>query len=135
MPSNRPTPRPVRLIALRKRAGMMRSVSQLTTGSGAAIPVSLVNLRMGRLLLVVAADVGELARHRCRDRHGRADQMGPPARALAALEVAIRRRRSALAGLELVAVHGEAHRAAGLAPVEAGFLEDLVEAFLLGLFL
>ena len=36
-------------------------------------------------------------------------------------------------GLQLVAVHGDAHRAAGLAPVGAGGPEDLGEALALGL--
>ncbi len=40
---------------------------------------------------------------------------------------------AALAGLEDVGVHAEAHAAAGLAPLEAGGLEDLVEAFFFGL--
>ena len=55
--------------------------------------------------------------------------------ALTALEIAVRGRGAALAGLELVGVHGEAHRAAGLAPLEAGGEEDLVQPFGLGLLL
>ena len=38
-------------------------------------------------------------------------------------------------GVELVGVHRQAHAAAGFAPFEAGFFEDAVEAFLLGLLL
>ena len=41
--------------------------------------------------------------------HGRADEMGAPAFALAALEVAVAGRGAALAGLELVGVHAQAH--------------------------
>jgi hypothetical protein len=37
-------------------------------------------------------------------------------------------RNAVLAGLQLVAVHGDAHGAAGLAPFGAGGHEDLVEA-------
>src|SRR5690606_13450315 len=48
-------------------------------------------------------------------------------------EVSVRRRGAPLARLELVGIHGEAHRAARLAPVETGRLEDLVEPFRLGL--
>src|SRR3989304_3604746 len=51
----------------------------------------------------------------------------PPALALAALEVAVARRDGVLAGAELVAVHRDAHRAAGLAPLGPGGAEDLVE--------
>ena len=40
---------------------------------------------------------------------------------------------AALAGLQDVGVHAEAHGAAGLAPLEAGGLEDLVQAFFFGL--
>src|SRR5690242_10339035 len=57
--------------------------------------------------------------------------MRAPAGALAALEVAVRGRRAALAGLEDVRVHPEAHGAAGEAPLEAGALEDLAQPFLL----
>src|SRR5437016_2702595 len=59
--------------------------------------------------------------------------MGAAARALAALEVAVRGRGAALARLELVGVHAEAHRASGLAPLEARVAEDPVQPFLLGL--
>ena len=48
------------------------------------------------------------------------EQVGAPAAALPALEVAVRGRGAALAGRELVGVHAEAHRAAGHPPVEAG---------------
>jgi len=51
----------------------------------------------------------------------------------APLEVAVRGRGAALAGLKFVRVHGEAHRAAGLAPLEAGGEEDFVEPLRLGL--
>jgi aromatic-L-amino-acid decarboxylase len=70
-----------------------------------------------------------------RRRHGGRHEMRAALEALAALEVAVRGRGAALARLQLVGVHGKAHRAARLAPVEAGGLEDLVEAFGLGLLL
>ena len=66
-------------------------------------------------------------------RNGRRSRPPPPSRArrdacgrrsLAALEVAIRGRGAAFAGLKPVGVHREAHRAAGLAPFEARRLED-----------
>src|SRR5262249_23590354 len=55
--------------------------------------------------------------------------------ALAALEVAVARRGTALAGLQLIGVHAEAHGAARLAPFEPGGAKDLVEPFGLGLLL
>src|SRR5688500_12260997 len=67
--------------------------------------------------------------------HRRAHQVRAPARALAALEVAVRGGGAALALLEAVGVHAEAHRAARLAPFEAGVAEDAVEPFALGLLL
>ena len=61
------------------------------------------------------------------------DEVRAPAAALAALEVAVRGRGAALAGLEDVGVHPQAHRAARGAPVEAGGAEDVVEPLGLGL--
>src|ERR1700761_8765623 len=55
--------------------------------------------------------------------------------ALAAFEVAVRSGGAAFAGLQDVGVHAETHAAAGLAPLEAGGLEDEVEAFFFGLML
>src|SRR6185312_12117136 len=49
--------------------------------------------------------------------------------ALPAFEVAVRGRGATLARRKLVWVHGETHRAARLAPVESGGLENLVESF------
>src|SRR5688572_26082333 len=65
------------------------------------------------------ADVDEMALNGGRGGHLRRDEVGAPAASLAALEVAVRRRGAALAGLEDVGVHAQAHRAAGAAPVEA----------------
>ena len=59
--------------------------------------------------------------------------MRASALALPSLEVAVGRRRAALAWRELVGVHAQAHRAAGLPPLGAGRGEDRVEALLLGL--
>ena len=66
---------------------------------------------------------------------GGGDEVGAAAPALAALEVAVAGGRRPLARRELVGVHGQAHRAARLPPVEAGGGEDLVEALGLGLVL
>src|SRR6185295_6872036 len=53
--------------------------------------------------------------------------------ALTALEVAVRGAHGVLPWRQLVAVHGDAHRAAGLAPVAARRAEDVVEALALRL--
>src|SRR4028119_1140377 len=68
-------------------------------------------------------------------RHGGAYQVRPAALALAPLEVAVGSRGAALARLQDVGVHPEAHRAPRVAPVEAGLGKDLHEALLLGLLL
>src|SRR6266403_5891408 len=77
--------------------------------------------------------IDELAGYRGCRRHGRRHQMRAAFITLAALEIAVRGRGATLAGLESVGVHGEAHRAAVLAPVEASLDEYLVQALCLGL--
>ena len=79
------------------------------------------------------ARVGDDAGDRAGGRRQRRRQEGPAALALAALEVAVAGADRVLPGAELVAVHRDAHRAAGLAPLGAGRLEDLREALALGL--
>src|SRR6185312_7161474 len=81
------------------------------------------------------ADVGEMAGERCGGGHRRTEEMRAAAGTLTALEVAVRGRGAALARREDVRVHAEAHRAACLAPLEAGGGEDAVETLFLGLLL
>ena len=52
---------------------------------------------------------------------------------MATFEVAVAGGDAVFAGGELVAVHGDAHGAAGFAPIGTGVFEDAVEAFGLGL--
>src|SRR5437879_3814293 len=59
--------------------------------------------------------------------------MRPAASSLPALEIAVRRRRTALAGAQHVIVHAEAHRAPRIAPLEPRLAKHLIEALLLGL--
>src|SRR3546814_14919741 len=84
-------------------------------------------------LLAKVADVDEMASYGSSGGHGRADQVRAPALPLAAFEVAVRRRRATLFGLETVGIPGQAHRTAGLAPFEAGLDEEFVQPFVLGL--
>src|SRR5690606_20901893 len=75
------------------------------------------------------ANINEMSGN-CRSRsHRRRYQMGPTLEALTAFKVAVRSRRATLVRAEAIIVHREAHRAAGLAPIEARLDEDLVEAF------
>src|SRR4051794_12085237 len=95
-------------------------------------------LGMGRSVksrgnLLPRPDVDEMPGNRGGRGHLRRDEMGAALVALPPLEIAVRSRGAALARPELVGVHGEAHRAAGLAPIEARGLEDPVEALRLGL--
>src|SRR5580658_10902670 len=61
--------------------------------------------------------------------------MGTPPSPLTALEVAVRGRGTTLSHRQLVRIHGQAHRAPGLAPFESGRGEDLVETLRFGLVL
>ena len=65
--------------------------------------------------------------------HGGADEVGAPARALAAFKVAVAGGGAALARLQAVGVHGQAHAASGFAPLEARFGEHFVQPFGFGL--
>src|SRR5690606_40751395 len=75
-----------------------------------------------------SSDVCSSDLDRGRRGHGRGDEVGAAALALPPLEVAVGGRGAALARLEGVRVHAEAHGAAGGPPLGAGRLEDLVEA-------
>src|SRR5690349_16781687 len=90
------------------------------------------DLVYGAHLLAPIPDVDEVALDGRGGGHFRADEVGAAALALAPLEVAVRGRGTALAFGQRVRVHPQAHRAARDAPVEAGALEDLVEALFLG---
>src|SRR5690606_22044404 len=78
------------------------------------------------------ARIGDGTRKRGRHGGGGAREDRPRARALTPLEVAVAGADRELAGRHRVAVHPEAHRAAGLAPFAAGRANDLVEALGLG---
>src|SRR5688500_15692708 len=88
-------------------------------------------MAVGPSPVLPVADIGEVALDRRRGCHRRAHQVRAPAASLPAFEVAIARRRTALAFAEDVVIHAEAHRAARLAPFEAGLGKDAIEAFTL----
>src|SRR5881275_2875164 len=115
---------------LRNCFGMIWSVSTFSLSSGAASPVWRTN---GCIASLPLPDIDEVPLHRRRGRHGRTDEVRPAQLALPALEVPVGGRGAALAGLENVRVHPQAHRAACLAPVESRFPEDPVEPLRLGL--
>src|SRR4051812_38238102 len=78
-------------------------------------------------------NVDEVPRNRCGGGHGRAHQMSTAAGPLSPFEIAIAGRGAAFAGLKTIVIHGYAHRAAGIAPLEPGLAKDSIEPFALGL--
>src|SRR5660397_289719 len=112
---------------------MIWSVSTLERRSGTPIPVCDENFSM-----VPSSGVHEIggrgqgAAERGRGGGGGRDQVGAPALALPALEVAVGGRGGALAGGQLVGVHPEAHGAPRVAPLGPEVREHHVQAFGLG---
>src|SRR5439155_13831212 len=78
-----------------------------------------------RLPLQHLPGVGNPALYGARRRGEGTDQQGSSADALAALEIAVAGADRILAGRDRVAVHSQAHRAAGFAPIRAGRLENV----------
>src|SRR5712691_8153136 len=117
---------------------MIWSVSTLARSSGATSPFSVVNFsisvssaqsssRSSSLSLPVS-NVDEMPRDRGCCGHLRAHEMGPAAGTLPSLKIAVRGRGAALARLQVVGVHAQAHRASRFAPLETRVLENSVEA-------
>src|SRR6266508_1618917 len=110
---------------------MIWSVSTSARSSGSARPPM-------RVTLSISGEIRrqrEAALHGGRGRDDGRDEVRTATGALTSFEVAVRRRRAALARTQHVRVHPEAHRAAGVAPLEASFAEDAVEALALRLLL
>src|SRR4051812_28429430 len=110
---------------------MIWSVSTSARLSGMATPRMVLTACM--LVALPVANVDEVAGDRGGSGHRGADQVGAAAGTLPALEVAVRGAGTALTGQQEVGVHAQAHRAARVAPLEAGGGEHLVEAFGFGL--
>src|SRR3990172_12795795 len=116
---------------LRKRAGTIWSVSTLDRSRGRTTPVTLVNGSISARLPL--SDVYEVPRDGGGGDHLGAGQVRAPSPALPPLEVAVGRGGATLARLGDVRVHPQAHRAAGLPPLETGVREDAVQPLLLRL--
>src|SRR5690606_19060692 len=120
---------------------MIWSVSTLLRRSGTPMPVCWVIFSMALLFsgvdeLAGGLEVGGRGQgppDGGRGGDARRDEVRPPALALAAVEVAARGERGPLPRLQLVGVHAQAHRAAGVAPLGTEVEEDLVQALGLGL--
>src|SRR5215469_1078067 len=78
------------------------------------------------------ANIGEVAGYGGGGGHFGADQVGASPSPLASFKITIAGRSAALAGAQDVGIHSQAHRAARLAPLEAGFLENPVQALAFG---
>src|SRR5690242_1839761 len=102
---------------------MMASVSMLGCRKPAATPSTRVNFSMSRLprLGQKLPEIGDDALDGACRNGCRTCQMRPTLRALSTLEVAVRAGDAALAGRHEIIVDRHAHRAARLAPLEAGF--------------
>src|SRR4051812_2514985 len=74
-----------------------------------------------------------MAFHRGGGGHLGTDQVSAPAGALPALEIAIGSGGAALAGLEAIGIHAQAHRTSRLAPLEPCVDEYAVETLFLRL--
>src|SRR3989449_4142587 len=80
-----------------------------------------------------SAHIHETPLDRRGGRHHGTHEVGAPAAALATLEIAVGRRRAALAGAQHVGIHAEAHGAARIAPLESRFAEHAIQSLLLRL--
>src|SRR5260370_29309413 len=78
------------------------------------------------------SNISEVPGDRGRCGHHWTHQVRASAATLAAFEIAVAGGGATLSGTQNVGVHPQAHRTSGLAPLEAGILENLVETFLLG---
>src|SRR5512135_2978762 len=107
---------------------MIWSVSTLARSSGATLPVW---MRKGCISVAVlpVPDVHEMSGNGGGGGHGGTDEVGAPARALAAFEIAVAGGGASLQGLQDVGVHAQAHGATGFAPLEAGLAKYQVELF------
>src|SRR5580698_9631924 len=137
---------PTATVPHRRRSRLSRHLrcarGQRTSGSIPALrhrsSTALVTSPKKKLLRTIErpfANVGEVAGDGSGGGHLGREEMCAASATLAAFEVAVRGGGAAFAWLQDVGVHTEAHAAAGLAPLEAGGLEDEVEAFFFGLML
>src|SRR6185369_5092041 len=109
------------------RTGMIESVSMLMRRIGTAMPVTLTSCSIvsSAERLAVVGDAAGDGRQRHRLGTG---EMGARVRALASLEIAVRRADDAQVR-ETVVAEMRAQGTGRFMPLEAGLLEHLVEAF------
>ncbi len=74
-----------------------------------------------------ATYVNKVARDGCRGRHRRAYEVRASTLTLPPFKIPVGCRSATLAGLEAIGIHGQAHRATGLAPFEARSFENFIQ--------
>ena len=131
---------PVRSIRFRNCLGMIWSVSTFTRSRGTACPVwvrkRLHSQVMSPIPQFVSANFQLRISVKCPAIAAAAaiigtDQMRASSAALAAFEIAVAGGSAALAGLQDVGIHPQAHRASRLAPFKTSLQENAVQSFLL----
>src|SRR5438067_9147602 len=121
--------------------GMIWSVSTFARSRGARTPVTWLKASTPLSLpspggggnIIEFPHVDEVPGDCGGRRHWRADEVGPAPTPLPALEIPVAGRGAPLARAEDVGIHAEAHRAASIAPLEAGLAEDRIQSLGLGL--
>src|SRR5215472_6865739 len=111
---------------------MIWSVSTLSIGSGASRLVNVVNLFIS-LLLQQRSDIRYNAGNGRGGGCKRTGKERSSALPLPAFEVPVAGGDAVFAGLQLIAVHGDTHGAAGLPPVRSRLFEDAVQTLCLRL--
>src|SRR5262245_45963554 len=107
--------------------GLMASVVIFGMIKGAATPET-VEKACTRSPFQQLADIDNAPRYRRRSHHGGAREMRAGLGALAVFEVSIGRGNRPFARLDHIAIAGNAHRAAGVAPLKSRLDEYLVKA-------
>src|SRR5687767_13973720 len=107
---------------------MMTSVSMFAFISGAAVPVTVVNLCMR---LPELTRIGDTAGNRRRRGHGRTREVGPGVGTLPPDEVTVGRGHGTLPRRNGIAVDACTHRTPSLAPLKPSIQENLVDSFTL----
>src|SRR3954469_6880999 len=104
-----------------------------SAGSGQTVAVTRVNFSIAVSSVLVRwqrSQIGQMTADRGGGDHRRRHDVGARADTLAAAKVAIGGRGAAFAGGDQVAVYSNAHRTAGIGPLQPGVAKYPVETFL-----
>src|SRR5690606_21839922 len=131
---NRFSPKPSRVVAFRKRAGIIWSVSIFSIGRGTAVLFSVINFSLLIVQLIPVrisefTDVSDFSGNRCCCSAQGAGQEGPGLRPLTSFEVPVGSRDTIFSSRDLVFIHCQTCRAAGFTKFKTSGFENLVQAF------